>query len=506
MFKIKTNWIKIFIFCLLSAWVIFFFTAKIDLTTSDIGRHITNGRIFLEKFSTSGFHAPVLNTNLYSFTHPDFQFTNHHWGSGIIFYLIWQAWGFIGLSLINLLLGLVVFLGAFFIAKKYAGFYPAAFAALFAIPLLAQRHEVRPEMFSYVLTVLVFWLLLKYKSGEKNNFKILLLLPLIQLLWINLHIYFFLGFGLMGAFWISLLPNYQINFSKLKYLSLAILASLGISLINPFGLKGLLYPLQIFTNYGYPIVENKSIWFLTNYGFPEANLNLVKILTIVLIILLGVKIYQARKNFPWELGILGLLALVGAWFALRNFAILGLFGLPLLAYSFILFAPQNTKPELEVKVSLGALWLILTAILFGVNFSKIDHARGFGLVSGNLDSAQFFLQHNLTGPILNNYDIGSYLIFTLYPREKVFTDNRPEAYPIGFFQNEYIPALQDPEVWQQELKKYNFNTIFFSATDITNWGQDFLTARLKDPNWTVVHADSFGIIFSKKTTQNIVAQ
>jgi hypothetical protein len=218
----------------------------------------------------------------------------------------------------------------------------------------------------------------------------------------------------------------------------------------------------------------------------------------VLMVLLGIKLYQERKNFHWELGILGILALVGAWLALRNFAILGLLGLPVLAYGLALFVPKDTRPELELKLSFGAVWLILATILFSVNFTKINHNRGIGLVSGNLNAAQFFLEHHLTGPILNNYDIGSYLIFTLYPQEKVFTDNRPEAYPAGFFQNEYIPALQNSEVWKQELAKYHFNTIFFSATDITNWGQDFLAARVNDPDWTLAYADSFGIIFSKK--------
>lgn len=496
------NWLKVAIILSLSAWVVVLFAAKIDLTTSDIGRHITNGRMFLEQFPSTGFHSPVLNTNLYSYTYPDFEFTNHHWGSGIIFFEIWKTWGFTALSLLNILMGLGIFLGIFYLATKYSSFYHATFTALVSIPLLAQRHEIRPEMFSYVLAVLVFWLLWKYKNTEKKSYWILILLPIIQLLWINLHIYFFLGFILMGSFWLSMLPDFRANFSKFKLLSLSIVASLALNLLNPFGLKGLLYPLQIFKNYGYPIVENKSIWFLTNYGFPEPNITLIKILTMIIIILCGIKIYQERKNFKWELGLLGLFGLVTSWLALRNFALFGLFGLPVLAYLFTAFKFKVAKEDLEVKLSLSVVWLILAGVILNANWTRMNHDRGLGLVSENQDAANFFLKQNLTGPIINNYDIGSYLIFSLYPKEKVFVDNRPETYPAGFFQNEYIPVLQNPDLWPAELSKYQFNTIFFTITDLTEWGQKFLIDRVKDPDWAVVFADKFSIIIVRKNEKN----
>jgi len=59
---------------------------------------------------------------------------------------------------------------------------------------------------------------------------------------------------------------------------------------------------------------------------------------------------------------------------------------------------------------------------------------GFGLVQGNNQSAQFFIDNNIKGPLFNNYDIGGYLIYHFYPQEKVFTDNRPEAYSVSFFE------------------------------------------------------------------------
>jgi hypothetical protein len=58
---------------------------------------------------------------------------------------------------------------------------------------------------------------------------------------------------------------------------------------------------------------------------------------------------------------------------------------------------------------------------------------------------------NLKGPIFNNFDIGSYLIFRLYNKSlpagrQVFVDGRPEAYPASFFQITYILMQQDPKL------------------------------------------------------------
>ena len=128
---------------------------------------------------------------------------------------------------------------------------------------------------------------------------------------------------------------------------------------------------------------------------------------------------------------------------------------------------------------------------------------------GAEDAANFFKAQNLQGPIFNNYDNGGYLVFSLNTNEqgyigpvhmslKPFVDNRPEAYPVSFFQNIYIPAQEDNAQWQQLDSQYHFNSIFFYYGDATPWGQEFLVSRVQDPNWAPVYADSYNIIFLRR--------
>ena len=63
----------------------------------DLGRHIKLGRMILDTSS-------VPDTNLFSYTHKDFPFVNHHWLSEVLFMLIFKLTGNSGLVLVKVFL------------------------------------------------------------------------------------------------------------------------------------------------------------------------------------------------------------------------------------------------------------------------------------------------------------------------------------------------------------------------------------------------------------------
>ncbi len=135
----------------------FFLANKIDLTTADLGRHLENGEIAVSSvFNNAETFNQLLKTNFYSYTHPDYSFINHHWGSGVIFYSIEKLFGFGGLSLFYIILSLIVFILFFKLAQKNSNFTISALTALLLIPLIAERKEIRPEVFSYFFIALFF--------------------------------------------------------------------------------------------------------------------------------------------------------------------------------------------------------------------------------------------------------------------------------------------------------------------------------------------------------------
>ena len=176
---------RIFVTVLLLLIYGFYLAHQVDLTVGDLGRHLKNGQLFFE-------NGLIPKTNLYSYAYPDYPFINHHWGSGVLFYGIQRLAGFSGLSIAFIVMSMATLLVFLNLATKYSSFALAAPIAVIVLPVLITRYEVRPELFSYLFCGLFLQMLWGYRSG-KLGFRWLFLLPILEIFWVNLHIYFFIG-------------------------------------------------------------------------------------------------------------------------------------------------------------------------------------------------------------------------------------------------------------------------------------------------------------------------
>lgn len=500
----KTNQITAFIvpILLLLSYAILL-SHPINLVTADLGRHIINGgEVLSGNFS-------VLKTNFYSYTFPGYPTLNHHWLGGVIFFLIWKVFGFFGVHIFFILISLVTLFVFFKLASEKSGPAIASLVTMMIIPLILERDEIRPEIFSNFLAAIFLYILTKYKEGKISP-KFLLILPIIELIWVNTHIYFFLGFVIVGAFLA------EAFFEKSKPAIKTFASTIGLMFvaifINPAGVRGVLAPFDIFKNYGYTIVENQNIFFLEKL-LKNPNFLILKIMFFTFLFLIISRLIQNKRGIPIRDLIFATGFSIAAFLALRNVTIFALFALSISSACIAeLFGnpirnhacagtPEGSlgravsnwaKINLIVSAILG---LFILSILSGEYKPISPYGKfGFGVLEGNNNAAKFIKNKNLEGPIFNNYDIGGYLIFNLWPERKAFVDNRPEAYPNDFFQKVYIPMQENEEIWQEQLKIYGFKTIVFSYLDYTPWGQQFLARITKDPKWSTVFKDERVII------------
>lgn len=481
----------------------FYLAQKIDLTAADLGRHLKNGEVFLKTFS-------VPNINLYSYTHPDYPFINHHWGSGVIFYWIERLFGFSGLSVFSILLSLLTFLMFFILAARYGSFRLAAPIALIMLPVLISRHRMRPEIFTYFLSGVFLYALWNYRE-QRLEFRWLFILPVLQALWVNLHIYFFIGIGITAVFFFEsclrwLLTKEGQAKESARQLGLIQMLILLASCVNPYGIVGVLYPVQILNEYGYPVLENRSVGSLINSRVEFLPLTYFKIAFGLLWVSWVYAMVQVRRYCSLGNLILALAVSVAALLAIRNFALFGYFALPLTAVNLKDLKIIPKSMQARSKLFLCGVMLIVLLGLVSVKpvyfLSGNQRTWGFGLAKGVEVSAEFFRRENIKGRIFNNYDVGSYLIYYLYPDHRVFVDNRPEAYPESFFRDLYVPMQLDETKWQSVDDLYRFNVIFFHHRDITPWGQPFIVRRVFDPMWAPVYLDDNVIILLKRYGPN----
>ena len=524
---------------LVLVWCAVLVARPINLATADLGRHLMNGKIWLEH---PELRWNLLHTNLYSYTNSDFPFINHHWGTGVVLYLIFQAAGWNGLSVFYIALTLLAFFIFFRFAQKFSGSIFATAVAVLVLPIVTSRKEVRPEVFTYLFSGLFYWIVAtwytsRYKMrdlGFKSNaFPAgFFWLPVVMLLWVNLHIGFIIGIGIIGVFWLvetaglllslrartpgsigGLTGNHR-KAGNVKILSLALVVVVLAALINPAGVVGVLYPLNIFRNYGYMVLENQSIFFLhrlhMDSGLYFGFFSTIVALVMVSFIAVAVKWWRNKNQVAeWNLGMVLVhfilfLTFAGlATLAIRDFPLFGLFALPILAYNLKFLLPERLYPAYR-KIFVGAAVAICCGIVLRVylDMQAAGEVFGIGLAPGVAAAADFYQSSGIQGPIFNNYDNGGYLIYYFFPTQQVFVDNRPEAYPVPFFQNIYIPAQEDDSRWKELDGQYRFNAIFFYYHDYTPWAQAFLISRVKDPNWAPVFADGYNIIFLKRNTVN----
>ncbi|MFC1566559.1 hypothetical protein ACFL4A_01805 [bacterium] len=502
-----TPYYKYLLLLILVLWYGFFIIHKINFSTADLGRHIKNGEIILK--TQSGFLSnKVLTQNFYSYTEPNYSFVNHHWGSGVIFYLTLKYFGFSGVSILFIFLSFLSLIIFYDVARRESNLNLAFLVAIIFIPIISQRKEIRPEVFGYLFSGIFLWILTFWDKNKLNK-KWLFVLPILGLVWINLHITYIFGLFIVGVFLVEKI--FQMYFKKennleqIGTLSMVFVLMFLLGMLNPFGIKAILYPLNIFRNYGYTIVENQSIWFLENYGIKNPRFLFFKV-TYILILLTYLKLIISKRNkiairylmFFIVFSSLGLLAL-------RNFVNYGFFSIVILSTNiYAIFEDKNILNDKIIAFTTSVFVVLLMLFHFNniypIKYFKRD--MGIGLKKNVNSSMQFIKTNKLMGPIFNNYDNGGQLIYHLYPQYKVFVDNRPEAYSEDFLQKVYIPMQQNEVEWKKYSTEYGFNTVVFQYHDATGWGQTFLINRVNDPEWIPVFVDNYNLIFLKNNEYN----
>jgi hypothetical protein len=475
----------------------------INLSVADLGRHIKNGEIIVST-------GAIPRTNLFSYTHPDFPFVNHHWAVGVIYYFVHEWSGFAGLRLLNMALELATVGLMFGLAWRSTRCELAVLAAILCEPLIGSRCEVRPEYFSNLFMALFVFLLWQYRQNRLSG-RWLLVLPVVELVWVNLHLFFpfgplLVGFFLVDNLWPRARGAIERQWPRVWLLVGVLLACVGATLVNPWGVEGALYPFLIFRNYGIAVGENLPTLpylFVSPEGLHFAFVFLLTLLGV------GWTVFapeRGDRRLPLLLITLafGLLA----WQHYRAMAIFGYLALAVLPLSW------DRAVVLRFVDSLGQRRAVMGLLGFAALYCAVRpepwiyrDSPGLGLEEGSMDGLKFFRENKLHGPIFNTFDIGNYLIFGLYPEERVFVDGRPEAYPASFFQKSPVPmqgVRDDEDQWNALLDHYKFNVLVLHSLEIQRsqaYGS-FLRRRVADPHWATVFLDRRMVILVRRTPEH----
>jgi hypothetical protein len=383
---------------------------------------------------------------------------------------------------------------------------------LLAIVTAQERILLRPELLSFLLFVGVLSVL---EHGRRREGRGLFLLVPLMIVWVNVHALFVLG-GV--AIVCALVGTATAPSRRLVVWGGAALASV---LINPYGLKGALFPLRLVSRIDgmNPIFQTVGE-FASPFAAGAADLStaLYKVgLAIgcgaaVAALVVSRRPPRARtdtRGAPFDWGGLILftgLAVVSAA-ARRNVPLFALGSLPFVArcLEIILTARPALRaraaryaPVVAATVTIGAVLLGAAAVTGG--FYKWDSEPqefGGGVIEGTFPvrAAAFARAAALPPTLYNDMLGGGYLAWADPLGGGVFIDGRLEVYDTTF-ESEYVAAMSDPARWQSDADRYGIQTaIIFHRFEYDR----LLVGRLFHGTvWSLVYADEVAAIFVRR--------
>ena len=401
------------LFCISAFAFIYMQAVVFNSVDMDYWARLLQGNAFLDT-------GHILETDPFSYTQTHL-WLDHEWGSSVIFAVVQKA----GYSFVLLFKSLLVFLTFFFTYKALKlnnentnilfDIVYFVFAAL-AMPTVTQSW-LRCHFFTFLFFTFSLFLLEKVRKSQ--NFKLLVILPVLMLFWSNMHggCVALLGICVIYA------AGECLNKKPFKYYLLTVLACFAVMFINPYGIE---YVKFIFMAVAMerPFVTE----WISPFAHPAWNFLIeFKILYISNFALLLFSLRKIKSDYTKYF-----LLIVCTYLSFRYvkntpfFIIVSIIFL----YGNLLCAIEKICEKFKLYFDVKILSIIFCSGIFVFSVYNI----GMNIISVSLPDlslqpvkvVEFIKNNELSGNILAPFDMGSYIVYKLYPQNLIYMDGRYE--------------------------------------------------------------------------------
>lgn len=472
----------------------------------DIYYHLKFGEHFIKNWTFK------LDHSMFSWTPADPAWRYGIWLGSSALYLAYQLFSGPGLYAIQWF----VFLSIIFIYFRFTRVIGDSFdmssyltLALVFVALNLTAIYIKPELFTTLFFTITVFIYFYTKHTQKSLF---LIYPVLLLLWVNTH-----GGYLTGLAFISIaLTGEAINsfFLKkgslpprlLKHLAIAVFASYIAVLFNPYGLDyhiGIIKSIvtEEYMGYATQVYAWANMWkyLLPRDGdFPFRFVNTAWALVLMAMSfgILSIYLYVKKRFFD-----ITVILLNGFFFYEGMKAARVTIFLPLLWMFSIIYILKKSD-SLSIKKAFAPISLLLFVLLSvyiiqqGTVFLEDPSWFGSNLMKyAPVKEVEYVKKHKLPGPIFNDYLIGGYLIWDMYPDYKVFIDPRYGPYwkEVG---PDYFKFTQNynPESYKNFTAKYPFRICLLSMRE-----NNLIFFLLGTGDWRILFFDKAAIILVHKS-------
>lgn len=422
----------------------------------------------------------------YSYTAYGTPWIAHEWFGEIMLFGVTTLGGVIPLFVALVLVAACVTLSLYYYGTICSGNCSAGFISIAVMSSLTLiSFSLRPQMFGYLFLVLTLIVLQKFRQGIIWP---LWTLPFLFLLWVNTHGSFIVGIVALVVYLFCGLKSFQIGHIKATAwsakqrvrLELALLLSLAVLPITPYGAQLALYPFDMM--FSQPLnLANVNEWRSMPFNEHIGKLFLGVIILLVVL--------QLAFRVVWRLEDL-LLALAGTIMACihtRMLLVFVPFFTPLLAIMAARFLPPYRRAKdhylLNAVVTIG----VLSAITYF--FPAPALLLKYLEVDAPIQAVGYLDAHNIPGPMLNSYRFGGYLI---EGGRRVFIDGRGDLYERSGVLRDAITVSQLKPGAFQVLDRYQINSCMLVVDE------PLAVALAVSPDWERIYNDRHVVLFVRR--------
>jgi hypothetical protein len=458
----------------------------------DLPRHLLMGKLILQ-------NRHVSTVDIFSFRTEGYPSIPHEWLSQVIFAGVYQSLGLNGIVLITAFIIMLVWAVVFHVSinKSDSLFSSLLFTALAAGA--SQIHVLpRPHIFTYLLTAI--WIVMLERIDKDHN-KAWWTLPILMLVWVNLHGMFILGIILWGIYLVgSFLDNPSrawFSNTKTRSMIFAGTLSLAATFLSPSG----------FHIWG-AIASLGSNSYITSKipEYQSANFHLPETWPFILILLFTITGFARANKIGWTPILLTVTFTFLALYTSRMIPLFAIVITPVTAETIAKWIreefPQSRFATFEGRIAQtnlsanGWIWVALvvigTAILLqsGNTISPDGKSNIFDEHFFPVDAVDWLEAHPQNGHMFNEFDWGGYILLRLWPGQQIFMDGHTHIYGEQLTR-EYERVITLGDGWENILDRYQVEWAIL-------WSGSLLAQELQNSNWETLHQDDTAVILRKR--------
>ena len=417
------------------------------LEDPDFYWHIKTGEYLLSAW-------PPPRSDVFAYTHAGNEWVLSEWIAQIVLYLVFKATSFKGTAVF--VAGMCALAGwiTYLACRRHVENPVHALAVALACGLFFVDAAPRPHLFTFVFFAATLFVLLEFKYFRRDGF--LYLLPAIMLVWANAHGGYFLGLvltlGFTGCEWLRnrLRADDAIDTGRLRKLSTWAAVALVATLANPQFIGYWWYPVEA-------ILLSGDTRTINEWQSPSFHAPLNQAFLALVMVFFAAQAFTRRRPDLTEVAI-PMVFIAGAFVSMRNMPLAAMAMAPFLAMSIgrglrgattpangghgaLLDGGINGSASTAVSAPLSAgserllNWLLLFAASLAVAVLYPSQSQKQARTVATylpVAAADFLIANDIRGRMFNAYQYGGYLIYRLYPSQKVFVYGRTDIYHDGF--------------------------------------------------------------------------